>query len=97
MVTIDNDELKQLLDDDIRAQYQSVVSIAVTKWVADTQRAMLEGEFPSLKRGFNVALSEVVKKMSADEARLAKRCCGKGNCRVELNQDLAGGPKINIL
>ena len=21
----------------------------------------------------------------------------KGNCRVELNQDLAGGPKINIL
>ena len=22
---------------------------------------------------------------------------GKGNCRVELNQFLAGGPKINIL
>ena len=78
LVTIDNDELKQLLDDDIRAQYRSVMSIAVTKWVADTQKAMSEGEFSSLKRGFNVALSKVAKKTSANEARLAKRRCMDG-------------------
>ena len=57
------------------------MSIVVTKWVADIQKAMAEGESSSLKRGFNVALVEGVK-VSANEARLAKRHCMDGSLQT---------------
>lgn len=58
------------------------MSIAVTKWVADTQKAITEGEHPSLKRAFNVAVADVTKKTSTEEARLAKRHCMDGSLQM---------------
>jgi len=75
LITIDDADLNQLLDDEVRVQYRPVMSIAITKWVADTQKAITEGEHPSLKRGSNVAFAEAAKKTSAEESRLAKRRC----------------------
>ena len=49
LVTIDEAELDQLLDDELHAQYRPVMSIAITKWVAETQRAMTEGEHPPFR------------------------------------------------
>ena len=82
LVTIEEGDLIQLLDDDLRAHYRPVMSIAVTKWVADTQKAIAEGEHPSLKRAFNVAVADVTKKTSAEEARLAKRRCMDGSLQM---------------
>jgi hypothetical protein len=36
LVTIDEADMNQLLDDELRAQYRLVMSIASTKWVAET-------------------------------------------------------------
>jgi hypothetical protein len=38
LVTIDEADMNQLLDDDLRIQYRPVMSIAITKWVAETQK-----------------------------------------------------------
>jgi len=54
------------------------MSIAITKWVADTQKAMAEGELPSLKRTFNAALADTVKKMPM----VTKRRCMDGSLQT---------------
>jgi len=82
LVTIDEADLNQLLDDELRTQYRPVMSIAITKWVADTQKAMAEGEHPSLKRGLNAVLADTTKKMSTEAARIAKRRCMDGSLQT---------------
>ncbi|KAF8799675.1 hypothetical protein BYT27DRAFT_7025824, partial [Phlegmacium glaucopus] len=82
LLTIEEADLSQLLDDDIRTQYRPVMPIAVTKWVTDTQKAMAEGEHSSLKRDSNSVLAESTKKTFAEEARLAKRRCMHGSLQM---------------
>jgi len=82
LVTIDEADLDELLDDELRAQYRPVMSIAITKWVTETQKAMAEGERPSLKRVSNVAFVEAAKKTSVEESRLAKRRCMDGTLQT---------------
>jgi len=82
LVTIDEADLNQLLDDELRVQYRPVMSIATAKWVTETQKAMAEGEQSSLKRVSNVAFTEAAKKSSAEESRLAKRRCMDGTLQT---------------
>ncbi|KAF8797985.1 hypothetical protein BYT27DRAFT_7025810, partial [Phlegmacium glaucopus] len=82
LVTIEEEDLHQLLDDELRAQYRPVMSIAIAKWVSDTQKAMAAGESTLLKRTLNSSVADATKKVSAEDTRLAKRRCMDGSLQM---------------
>ncbi|KAF8192067.1 hypothetical protein BJ912DRAFT_849176, partial [Pholiota molesta] len=73
LITISDEEISDLLDDNIRSYYKDVIPVSVAKRIAATQKT-ISGESQSSKRP---AATDSVEK--AIEARLAKRRCMTGD------------------
>ncbi|KJA26417.1 hypothetical protein HYPSUDRAFT_132991, partial [Hypholoma sublateritium FD-334 SS-4] len=71
LITVDESNMNDLLDDSIREQYKDVLPISVVKWIADTKKA--NGESHSLKRSSD---GDTSKKL------VSKRRCMDGNSIV---------------
>jgi hypothetical protein len=70
------------------------MSIAITKWVAETQKAMAEGEHPNVKRISTVAFADATKKTSTEESRITKRRCMSGTLQMPYISKMSGKTQL---
>jgi hypothetical protein len=87
LITISDEEISDLLDDNIRSYYKDVIPVSVAKRLAAIQKT-ISGESQSSKRP---AATDSVEK--AIEARLAKRRCMTGD---DIAPRVVGTPSLLI-